>query len=489
MATLADKQIILHRESHYDPVEHKPLPSPSKKVNCVKVKQVESKGLTSLVTVSNDEIPKLPHVTEIIIPEEQPPERIAHDNYVKNNTQMNHEVRSPIVIGTSVSSLITGFNNKQLLSEILSKPNRNAFTSFEGLQNLDKAKSPESSPKREGARGKTTNFFQEFQSLEAQKNEFSKTHPVQKNEYFHFNESPGKQSKIDKNTVNDTGNSKIVLDTLKVQESHKIQENPKQEKINFSENQIQGNRKIQDVYKNPDSIKVQDVYKIPNSFKIQDSQKVPNVQKIQDNQKAQDLKRRQEIQKKHHMQEPQQCYELPNPQGPVDPHKSSNPQHRDIPDVPNNQNEGNYEKFDLSQNFEEYKIDECEIGDEFGVIGLPDVVAVECKEHSVTVTHVEDVEIPQLNTTSIQLLKRQLDSVSNGEKTPQGAQPRPNEPTYEHFLECTGLSSKSILTPSRLLSNHKDMLKPKDVKLRSKVKSGAFERQGSTIKYWSEPFI
>lgn len=106
-------------------------------------------------------------------------------------------------------------------------------------------------------------------------------------------------------------------------------------------------------------------------------------------------------------------------------------------------NETNFDNFDLSQNFEEFKLDDCEI----------------------------EEEKPQEAATVV-------------------APP----PSYEHFLECTGLSSKAIVTPSRLLSNHKGMLKPKDVKLRSRatrangvevVKQGG----GSTVKYWSEPFI
>ncbi|XP_044262048.1 putative leucine-rich repeat-containing protein DDB_G0290503 isoform X2 [Tribolium madens] len=100
--------------------------------------------------------------------------------------------------------------------------------------------------------------------------------------------------------------------------------------------------------------------------------------------------------------------------------------------------------FDLSQNFEEFKLDECEI-----------------EEYNVDEAKSED-----LDASSVEL------------KT---------QPTYEHFLECTGLSSKAILTPSRLLSNHKSMLKPKDIKLRSKVKANLYTT--STIKYWSEPYI
>jgi len=40
---------------------------------------------------------------------------------------------------------------------------------------------------------------------------------------------------------------------------------------------------------------------------------------------------------------------------------------------------------------------------------------------------------------------------------------------FDRFLDVSGLTQKSILTPSRLLSNHKNMLKPKDVKHRHMV--------------------
>lgn len=161
----------------------------------------------------------------------------------------------------------------------------------------------------------------------------------------------------------------------------------------------------------------------------------------------------------------------------------------------------NYETFDLSQNFEEFKLDDCEIGEEYS-LDLPDLVVNETKElkddkiPSPTKRNASRVEVvratnPQLNVNNIQQLKRQLELQQKSKKVDDklNSDNNLNEPTYEHFLECTGLSSKSILTPSRLLSNHKSMLKPKDVKLRSKVRSNVFERQGSTIKYWSEPYI
>lgn len=72
---------------------------------------------------------------------------------------------------------------------------------------------------------------------------------------------------------------------------------------------------------------------------------------------------------------------------------------------------------------------------------------------------------------------------------------------YDHFLEATGLSNKSILTPSRLLSNHKSMLKPKDIKYKSRIKATAvLERHGiqttsagttmtTHVRHWTGPFV
>lgn len=79
---------------------------------------------------------------------------------------------------------------------------------------------------------------------------------------------------------------------------------------------------------------------------------------------------------------------------------------------------------------------------------------------------------------------------SNGETATSG---------YDHFLEATGLSNKSILTPSRLLSNHKSMLKPKDVKYKNRIKATAvLERHGvqtagnattTHVRHWTGPFV
>lgn len=160
--------------------------------------------------------------------------------------------------------------------------------------------------------------------------------------------------------------------------------------------------------------------------------------------------------------------------------------------------ESDFDKFDLSQNFEEFKLDDCEIEEEEeGKANGEEQQETPIETNKNPSTNVELVRatndslfVPQLNIDSVEQFKKKLmlrNAVCDNNKKLS------NTPTYEHFLECTGLSSKSIVTPSRLLSNHKSMLKPKDVKLRSKAtRSNGIEKQGnggSTVKYWSEPFI
>lgn len=361
---LSEKNILSHsqqveREMPPSPPQYKPVslnePIPSlnsAKKNSIQTSKQNSSKLDNATPkkAPSPEIPKLPQVTEIIIPEEnesKQDECISHDNYVKNNTQIlkqknshTDRTRPAIQMGSTVSSLIASFNNKQLLSEIKQKPtekhklNRRMFSSFENLQNLE-------------------------------------THSY-----------------------------------------------------------------------------------------------------------------------------PEQSEQTPN---------------------------NSFENFDLSQNFEEFKLDDCEIEDyneNYSDVGSrsPPLEAIKKVDHIKRAEHkmlpgnlnfcsstrvelvraTNDLMVPQLNINSLQQLKKKIELEKNRacinnqikhDNVPMTAT-HCNEPTYEHFLECTGLSSKSILTPSRLLSNHKSMLKPKDVKLRSKVKSNnVFERQGSTVKYWSEPYL
>lgn len=113
------------------------------------------------------------------------------------------------------------------------------------------------------------------------------------------------------------------------------------------------------------------------------------------------------------------------------------------------------DEYDIQQNFEEFNLDECDLSSDES----PEVVPA-CAE---------------------------------------AANNNPASGNYDNFLEATGLSNKSILTPSRLLSNHKSMLKPKDVKYKSMIKATAvMERHGTTTpttgatthtKHWTGPFV
>ena len=83
---------------------------------------------------------------------------------------------------------------------------------------------------------------------------------------------------------------------------------------------------------------------------------------------------------------------------------------------------------------------------------------------------------------------------------PQLGDATPTAVQFDRFLDVSGLTQKSILTPSRLLSNHKNMLKPKDVKHRSKVKavlgncrlnddSAIHHHSTNQVRYYVEPFL
>lgn len=300
------------------------------------------------------QIPKLPQVSEIIIPddpEDTEEENISQDNYIRNNTQIlqskSREPRKSILIGSSVSSLINGFNNNQLIDEIKKKHERlkseplKMFSSFDNLQNLDK----------------------------------------------HLPKSPDEKS-----------------------------EHP--------------------------------------------------------------------------------CFE----------------------------------NFELSQNFEEFKLDDCEI-EEYDVeeelrredqakIQQDPVKDIDIQKKQpqklngklqatmVDYIRATDSKLSNSNQSSLDLLKKQLELRRNKnslEKFTSGERKRlSTQPTYEHFLECTGLSSKSLLTSSRI-SSHTQMINPKEAKLKSKERatSNIFESEPqlrnpnghhakhreTKIKYWSEPFV
>ncbi|CAG9863781.1 unnamed protein product [Phyllotreta striolata] len=182
-------------------------------------------------------------------------------------------------------------------------------------------------------------------------------------------------------------------------------------------------------------------------------------------------------------------------------------------DNPEKRKVNNFEKFDLRQNFEEFKLDDCDI-EEYTVEEIKtdnedgkETTVVKADSHggvrisktleitnAGTVRSSKNLDItPTLSRTAIELFKKHLEKQlknQNENKNKSMALLRPNEPTYEHFLECTGLSTKSLLSPSRLLSNHKNVLKPKEVKLKPTGKAASlYEKHGSPVKYWSEPYL
>ncbi|XP_066599399.1 uncharacterized protein [Prorops nasuta] len=130
---------------------------------------------------------------------------------------------------------------------------------------------------------------------------------------------------------------------------------------------------------------------------------------------------------------------------------------------------------DIRQNFEEFNLDECDLSDDpdrlegDGSERLGTLSLIPHNENPITTKDNNNVDPPCLNSG------------------------------YDNFLEATGLSNKSILTPSRLLSNHKSMLKPKDVKYKSKIKATAvLEKHGVSatgvtntthVKHWTGPFV
>lgn len=148
------------------------------------------------------------------------------------------------------------------------------------------------------------------------------------------------------------------------------------------------------------------------------------------------------------------------------------------------------QELDIRQNFEEFNLDECDLSDDpdrpegdgserLGHAGLNNIGQTEnniAKENN---------NVPAVGNGI-------GNNNSNGEIGSSG---------YDHFLEATGLSNKSILTPSRLLSNHKSMLKPKDVKYKSRIKATAvLERHGvqttpagntmtTHVRHWTGPFV
>ncbi|KAL6258364.1 hypothetical protein P5V15_010317 [Pogonomyrmex californicus] len=150
-------------------------------------------------------------------------------------------------------------------------------------------------------------------------------------------------------------------------------------------------------------------------------------------------------------------------------------------------------EFDIRQNFEEFNLDECDLSDD------PDRPEGDGSER---LGHAGLNNVGQ-NENSIAKDNNNIPTVDNGinnSNNNDNVNGEIGNSGYDHFLEATGLSNKSILTPSRLLSNHKSMLKPKDVKYKSRIKATAvLERHGiqttpaggttTHVRHWTGPFV
>nr|XP_012224138.1 PREDICTED: uncharacterized protein DDB_G0284459-like isoform X1 [Linepithema humile] len=144
--------------------------------------------------------------------------------------------------------------------------------------------------------------------------------------------------------------------------------------------------------------------------------------------------------------------------------------------------------FDIRQNFEEFNLDECDLSDD------PDRLEGDGSER------LGHAGLSNAGQNENSIAKDNNNVPANGVGNSNGnGNGETGSSGYDHFLEATGLSNKSILTPSRLLSNHKSMLKPKDVKYKSKIKATAvLERHGTVpgshagtthVRHWTGPFV
>ncbi|XP_008547198.1 probable serine/threonine-protein kinase DDB_G0267686 isoform X2 [Microplitis demolitor] len=134
------------------------------------------------------------------------------------------------------------------------------------------------------------------------------------------------------------------------------------------------------------------------------------------------------------------------------------------------------EEIDIRQNFEEFNLDECDLSDDpdrpegDGSDRLGNLALNKNQDDDIY-SVVDNNNTPTNNSTS-----------SAGTTTNSNTNTNSNSNgIYDHFLEATGLSNKSILTPSRLLSNHKSVLKPKDVKYKNKIKAVSEKQQQQQI--------
>ena len=143
--------------------------------------------------------------------------------------------------------------------------------------------------------------------------------------------------------------------------------------------------------------------------------------------------------------------------------------------------QADYDDFDIRQNFEEFNLDDCDLSDD------PDRPEGDGSERLVN----SSLHSSQHENTNGNADNNNVIYNSTGSNNTYAG-------IYDNFLEATGLSNKSILTPSRLLSNHKSMLKPKDVKYKNKIKATAVMEKHSVqtgsgqfthVRHWTGPFV
>lgn len=144
------------------------------------------------------------------------------------------------------------------------------------------------------------------------------------------------------------------------------------------------------------------------------------------------------------------------------------------------------DEYDIQQNFEEFNLDECDLSSDDP--DRPDADGSETFANSMLVSSNDNNSSAGKSSSSSLENNNSVATSNNGNN-------------YDSFLDATGLSNKSILTPSRLLSNHKSMLKPKDVKYKSMIKATAvLERHGMHMsgpgaassthtRHWTGPFV
>ncbi|KAF7997604.1 hypothetical protein HCN44_006175 [Aphidius gifuensis] len=148
------------------------------------------------------------------------------------------------------------------------------------------------------------------------------------------------------------------------------------------------------------------------------------------------------------------------------------------------------DEIDIRQNFEEFNFDDCDLSDD------PDRLDGDGSDKLVNNIINNDTSTSSTPSSPSSPTKTTINNNDDNNNHSSGI--------YDHFLEATGLSTKSILTPSRLISNHRDMLKPKDIKYKNKIKSNTINDKNNCsttsgtssssssqthVKHWTGPFV